>query len=150
MIAPRYFDDMTVGELRTVGPIELTEEECLAFANRYDPQPMHTDREKAEAGPFHGIIASGWQTCALVMRLTVQAKLFGSTLVLGMGIDELRWPTPLRPGDSITAEYEIASITPSKSKPDFGIVKVKTTARNQKGEIVLSMYTSTWVPRRPS
>lgn len=149
MIAPRYLDDLTVGERRTVGPIELTEEESLAFANRYDPQPMHVDREKAQAGPFNGLIASGWQTCALVMRLTVQAKMFGSTMVLGLGVDELRWPTPVRPGDQIIAEYEIVSVTPSKSKPDFGVVKVKTTARNQTNEIVLSMFTSVWVPRTP-
>ncbi len=149
MIKPRYFDELTVGEKRTAGPIELTEAESIAFAERYDPQPMHTDPVVSANGPFHGIIASGWQTCALVMRLTIQAKLFGSTLVLGLGVDELRWPTPVRPGDSITARIRIVSITPSKSKPDFAVVKVKTTARNQHGDVVLSMITSVWVPKAP-
>ena len=149
MIKPRYFDELTVGEKRTAGPIEVTEAECIAFATRYDPQIMHTDPIVSADGPFHGIIASGWMTCALVMRLTIQAKMFGSTLVLGLGVDELRWPTPVRPGDSITAEYEVVSITPSKSKPDFGVVKVKTTARNQHSDVVLTMVTSIWVPKSP-
>jgi acyl dehydratase len=149
VIAPRYFDELTVGETRTAGPIEVTEEESIAFAKRYDPQIMHTDPEISANGPFGGIIASGWMTCALVMRLTIQAKMFGSTLVLGLGVDELRWPTPVRPGDNITAEYEVVSIVPSKSKPDFGVVRVKTTARNQKDEVVLSMITSIWVPKTP-
>jgi len=149
VIAPRYLDDLTVGDTRTAGPIDVTEEECLAFANRYDPQPMHNDKEKAAAYPFGGIIASGWMTCALVMRLTIQAKMFGSTLVLGLGVDELRWPTPVYPGDQITSHYEVVSIVPSSSKPDFGVVRVKTTARNQKEQVVLSMVTAIWVPRRP-
>jgi acyl dehydratase len=149
MIKPRYFDDLTVGEKRTAGPIEVTEAECIAFATRYDPQIMHTDPVVSADGPFRGIIASSWMTCALVMRLTIQAKMFGSTLVLGLGVDKLRWPTPVRPGDSITAEYEVVSITPSKSKPDFGVVNVKTTARNQHNDVVLSMVTSIWVPKAP-
>jgi len=69
----------------------------VAFATRYDPQPMHMDAAFAVQGPFHGLIASGWQTCSLMMRMTIQAKPFGSTLVLGLGVDELRWPTPVRP-----------------------------------------------------
>jgi acyl dehydratase len=145
----RYLEDLTVGERHTAGPIELTEAESVAFATRYDPQPMHMDAAFAVQGPFHGLIASGWQTCALIMRLTIEAKVFGSTLVLGLGVDELRWPIPVRPGDSLSAEIEILSITPSKSKPQFGVVRMKSTGRNQKGEVVLSMTTSVWVPKRP-
>jgi acyl dehydratase len=149
-MTPRYLEDLTVGERHTAGPIELTEAESVAFATRYDPQPMHMDAAFAAQGPFHGIIASGWQTCALVMRLTIEAKVFGSTLVLGLGVDELRWPIPVRPGDSISAEIEILSITPSKSKPQFGVARMRSTGRNQSGEVVLSMITSVWVPRRPA
>jgi acyl dehydratase len=145
----RYLEDLTVGERHTAGPIELTEAESVAFATRYDPQPMHTDAAFAVQGPFHGLIASGWQTCALIMRLTIEARVFGSTLVLGLGVDELRWPIPVRPGDSISAEIEVLSITPSKSKPQFGVVRMKSTGRNQQGEVVLSMITSVWVPKRP-
>jgi acyl dehydratase len=150
MTAPRYLEDLTVGERHTAGPLELTEAESVAFAVRYDPQPMHTDAAFAAQGPFHGLIASGWQTCSLVMRLTIEAKIFGSTLVLGLGVDELRWPTPVRPGDSISAGIEIVSITPSKSKPQFGVVRMRSMGRNQTGEVVLSMITSVWVPRRPA
>ena len=148
-MTPRYLEDLNVGERHTAGPIELTEADSVAFATRYDSQPMHIDPAFAAQGPFHGLIASGWQTCSLVMRLTIEAKLFGSTLVLGLGVDELRWPTPVRPGDSISAEIEILSITPSKSKPQFGVVRMRSTGRNQGGEIVLSMITSVWVPKRP-
>ena len=148
-MTPRYLEDLNVGERHTAGPIELTEADSVAFATRYDPQPMHIDPAFAAQGPFHGLIASGWQTCSLVMRLTIEAKLFGSTLVLGLGVDELRWPTPVRPGDSISAEIEILSITPSKSKPQFGVLRMRSTGRNQGGEIVLSMITSVWVPKRP-
>jgi acyl dehydratase len=96
MTAPRYLEDLIVGERHTAGPIDLTEAESVAFATRYDPQPMHIDATFAVQGPFHGLIASGWQTCSLVMRLTIEAKLFGSTLVLGLGVDELRWAIPFR------------------------------------------------------
>jgi acyl dehydratase len=148
-ITARYLEDLTVGERHTAGPIELTEPESVAFATRYDPQPMHMDVAFADQGPFHGLIASGWQTCALMMRMTIEAKPFGSTLVVGLGVDELRWPTPVRPGDSISAEFEVLSITPSKSKPQFGVARMKSTGRNQNGEVVLSMITAVWVPKRP-
>jgi acyl dehydratase len=145
----RYLEDLAVGERHTAGPIELTEAESVAFATRYDPQPMHIDAAFAAQGPFHGLIASGWQTCSLIMRMTIEAKVFGSTLVLGLGVDELRWPIPVRPSDSISTEIEILSITPSKSKPQFGVVRMRSMGRNQRGEVVLSMVTSVWVPRRP-
>ena len=148
-MTPRYLEDLIVGERHTAGPIELTEAESVAFATRYDPQPMHMDAAFAAQGPFHGLIASGWQTCSLIMRMTIEAKPFGSTLVLGLGVDELRWPIPVRPGDSISAEFEILSVTPSKSKPQFGVARMKSTGRNQRGEVVLSMITAVWVPRRP-
>jgi acyl dehydratase len=146
----RYLEDLSVGERHTAGPLELTEAESVDFATRYDPQPMHIDAVFAAQGPFHGLIASGWQTCSLVMRLTIEAKLFGSTLVLGLGVDELRWPTPVRPCDSISAEIDVLSITPSKSKPQFGVVRMRSTGRKQSGEVVLSMVTSVWVPRKPA
>jgi acyl dehydratase len=145
----RYLEDLTVGERRETGDFLLTEEESVAFARRYDPQPMHTDREAAEFGPLNGLAASGWQTTAIVMRLVAHARQFGSTPVLGLGVDELRWPAPVRPGDTVRAEMEIISITPSRSKPDFGVVRVQITARNQRGEVVLKMIPNLWVPRKP-
>jgi acyl dehydratase len=145
----RYLEDFTIGERKESGWFDLTEEESVAFARRYDPQPMHIDREAAVNGPLHGLTASGWQTTAIVMRLIIEAQPFGSTPVLGLGVDEVRWPTPLRPGDSIRAETEVLSTTPSKSKPEFGVMRIQITARNQRGEVVLKMIPNLWIPRRP-
>jgi acyl dehydratase len=145
----RYLEDFIIGERKESGWFELTEEESVAFARRYDPQPMHIDRAAADSGPLGGLTASGWQTTAIVMRLIIEAKPFGDTPVLGLGVDELRWPTPLRPGDSIHAETEVLSITPSKSKPDFGVMRIQITARNQNGDVVLKLIPNLWIPRRP-
>jgi acyl dehydratase len=150
MTTPRYLEDLTVGERHRAGPIQVAEAEIIAFALRYDPQSMHTDPESAATGPFRGLVASGWQTVSLVMRMIVDAKMFGSALILGLGVDELRWPTPVRPGDSLSAEIEIISVAPSKSKPQFGVVKTRVLGRNQNGTIVLTMVTSLWLPRRPT
>jgi acyl dehydratase len=146
----RYLEDLTVGERRASGEFELTEEESFGFAKRYDPQPMHIDRQAAEMGPLQGLTASGWQTTAIVMRLITEARPFGSTPVLGLGVDELRWPTPVRPGDTIRVEMEVLSITPSRSKPEFGVVRIQMTARNQRDEVVLKMIPNLWIPRRPT
>ena len=144
----RYLEDLTVGERMVAGELLITEEESVAFARRYDPQAMHIDREAAEKGPLGGLSASGWQTTAIVMRLITDARPFGSTPVLGLGVDELRWPMPVRPGDTVRAEMEVVSITPSKSKPRFGVVRIQVTARNQRGEVVLRMIPNLWIPRR--
>lgn len=129
--------------------MEVTEADAIGFADVYDPQPMHNDRNAAARGPFGGLIASGWHTTAMVMRLIVDANPLGGAPVLGLGVDHIRWPNPLRPGDTIHAEIEVMSITPSLSKPDFGVVHIKVTAVNQKGEPVLIMNPNLWVPRRP-
>jgi acyl dehydratase len=149
MPVPRYLEDLAAGEVNTTGSIEVTEAEAVAFATRYDPQSMHTDPHAAGRGVFGGLIASGWHTTAMVMRLIVDSHPLGGAPVLGLGVDELRWPKPVRPGDIIKAETEIVSISPSQSKPDFGVVRLKITARNQNGEIVFTMVPILWVPRRP-
>lgn len=150
MMAPRYLEDLAVGE-RTASPsITVTEADSIDFASRYDPQPMHTGAASPGPDPFDGgLIASGWYTAAIVMRLTVDAQPLGGTPLIGIGVDELRWPKPVRPGDTIHVETEILSIAPSRSKPGFGIVRVKITARNQRDEIVFTMTPALWVPRRP-
>jgi len=149
MPGPRYLEDVAVAEVKTTGSVEVTKSESVAFAARYDPQPMHTDLQAAERGSYGGIIASGWHTVAMVMRLIVDSGPLGDTPVLGLGVDGLRWPKPVRPGDTIQAETEILSITPSRSKPDHGVVRLQVTARNQRGETVLLLTVSLWVPRRP-
>jgi acyl dehydratase len=110
---------------------------------------MHIDREAAARSRFGGLIASGWHTAALVMRLIAEARPFGDTEVLGMAVENLRWRLPVRPGDTLHAEMEVVSATPSESNPVFGTVKFTVTTRNQKGEAVMTHSPVCWVPRRP-
>ncbi len=145
----RYFEDLFVGFRQAVGSVEVTEAECLAFAKAYDPQAMHLDRDAARSR-FGGLIASGWLTAALVMRLIAEAQPFGDTEVLGMAVENLRWRLPVRPGDTLHAEIEVVSATPSESKPAFGMVKFTVTTRNQNGEVVMTHSPICWVPRRPA
>ncbi len=144
----RYFDDLHVGDRFTTPSADVSEADIIDFAKRYDPQPMHLSRAAAAAGPLHGLSASGWHTAALAMRMTIDAKPLGGEPVLGLGVDELRWPNPVRPGDRLTGEIEVVGLTPSRSKPTHGVVRLKTTVRNQNGDVVLSMLPNLWVPRR--
>jgi acyl dehydratase len=148
-MADLYLEDLEPGKRWTGGRFVMTSEEALDFAARYDPQPMHLDAEAASAGRFGALIASGWNTAALAMREIARARLFGDIPVLGLGVDRLMWPKPVFHGDIMDVEWEVVDVVPSKSKPDFGVVKVQTTARNQRGEVVLVMTSNVWVPRRP-
>jgi acyl dehydratase len=150
MAGIRYLEDLTVGERLITHPMEVTEADAIGFAKVYDPQPMHTDPGAAALGPFSGLIASGWHTTAMVMRLIVDSNPLGGAPVLGLGVDQIRWPNPLRPGDTIHAEIEITSITPSQSKPDFGVVRLNVRALNQRNEVVLTMNPNLSVARRPT
>lgn len=125
--------------------VTLTEEDILEFARRFDPQPMHTDPHSPG-----GLIASGWHTAALVMRLVADAKPLGSLPILGLGVDGIQWLKAVRPGDTIQVETEVLAIRPSKSQPTYGIVKLRSTARNQHGEVVYVVTPNCWVPRRPA
>jgi len=146
----RYLEDLSVGEKRLSGTTEVTEPESIEFARRYDPQPMHIDREAALQRRFGGLIASGWHTAAMAMRMIVDAALLGDgDDVVGVGVDSIKWPRPVRPGDVLQAEMEIVSIRPSESQPSFGIVKMNVTVRNQRGEVVMVFQPNCWVPRRP-
>jgi acyl dehydratase len=145
----RYFEDLFVGFRQDAGSVSVDEAEILAFARAYDPQPMHLDREAAARGQFHGLIASGWHTAALAMRLIAEARPFGDTEVLGMAVENLRWRLPVRPGDTLHVEMEVVSVAPSESHPDFGKVKFTVTTRNQDGQVVMVHSPICWVPRRP-
>jgi acyl dehydratase len=149
MPAHRYFEDVSVGDRVPAGSVAVTLEECLEFARAYDPQPMHLDAEAASRSRFKGLIASGWHTAALVMRLVATARPLGDTEVLGMGVENLRWHLPVRPGDTLSVEMEIASMQPSESNRRYGIIKFLITTRNQHGEIVMTHSPICWVPRRP-
>jgi acyl dehydratase len=133
------FEDLKEGELRTFGPRVLTREEILAFAREWDPQPFHVDEAAAARSPFGGLIASGWQTAALTMRLVVDGMLADSTSMGSPGLEELKWLKPVRPGDALSVEVTLGEVTPSRSKPDRGSVKVSYRCTNQHGEAVMTM-----------
>ena len=133
-----YLDDLAPGMRFKAGPVVLTKEDIIAFAKDYDPQPFHTDPEAAKTSFFKQLVASGWQTAAVTMRMLVdEAMPFGGGSI-GMQV-ELSWPKPVLPGDALSVELEILDITPSKSKPGRATATIKTTTTNQNGEIVQVM-----------
>ena len=146
----RYFEDFSVGETWTSRPVTLSEDEIIRYALENDPQPIHTDPVKAAAGRFGGVIASGWQIAALSMRVFVEAGGYGETPMVGMGIDELRWRKPVRPGDTLTVTREVASTERHATRPEFGVIRTKVTVTNQNGEAVMTLYTLGQVPARPA
>jgi acyl dehydratase len=148
MTPARYLEDIQPGDAFESGPVTMVESEMIDFASRFDPQPMHTDPVAARSGPFGGLIASGWYTAALVMRLLNDARPLGATPMVGMS-DSIHWRLPVRPGDVLHARVEVLSVRPSRSRPTHGIVKLRVTTRNQRGEAVMVQEPTVWVPRRP-
>jgi len=144
-----YLEDFHVGQRFTSGVYQMDEERIKAFAAEFDPQPFHLDQSAAQATVFRGLAASGWHTAAVVMRLLVTGGLPIANGVIGLG-GELTWPRPTRPGDTLRVESEILEITPSRSKPNQGIVVVRNTALNQRGEAVQVFTAKLLVFRRPS
>ena len=144
----RHFEDFRVGDTWVSQPVPLSAEEIIAFGLANDPQPMHTDPERAAAGPFGGLVASGWQIAALSMRVFVQSGGYGATPVVGLGIDELRWVRPVRAGDELTVVREIVELRRSASNPRFGIIRTRVTVKNQTGEAVMTLVTNGRVPAR--
>jgi acyl dehydratase len=148
--SPRlYLEDFAVGQIYTVGPIRVSADAIKAYARQFDPQPFHTDEELARSTFFQGLAASGWHTASLTMSLVVQALPIAGG-VIGGGVEELRWPKPLRPGDELRLESEIVVVRPSRSKPGQGLVRVRTTTLNQAEEVVQTMVANLIVPRRPA
>ena len=148
--SPRlYLEDFAVGQVYTAGPVRVSADDIKAYARQFDPQPFHTDEESAYSTFFRGLVASGWHTASLTMSLVVQALPIAGG-VIGGGVDELRWPKPLRPGDELRLEGEIVEVRPSKSKPGQGLVRVRTTTLNRAGEAVQTMIANLIVPRRPA
>ena len=141
---------MRVGESTELGSRTLTEAELIAFARLYDPQPFHTDPAAAKASFFGGLIASGWHTCAIMMRLSVEAMQREGMAGAGSpGIDSCRWLKPVRPGDTLTLRREILEAWPSRTKP-IGIVRSRSEMINQRGETVVAIVGVTMVQRRPA
>jgi len=145
----RYLEDFAVGQ-RFGGAARLTveRERIHSFAEEFDPQPFHLDEAAARASIFRGLAASGWHTAAMTMRLLVESDLKPAGGIVGAGFDEFKWPAPVRPGDVLRVESEILEVRPSKSRPDVGLVKVRTTTYNQDGVAVQVNVGNLLVPRR--
>lgn len=145
----RYFEDYVPGSVYAYGSITLTEDEVLRFAREFDPQPIHTNPQAAESGPFEGLIASGWHTCAIMMRLYADHYISKVAGLASPGIDELRWVRPVRPGDSLSIRTTVQQARVSRSKPDRGLVHTGIEVLNQQGEVVLTMTAMNLLLRRP-
>ena len=147
-VTDRYFEDYAPGSVCVYGQIAMTESDIVEFARRYDPQPMHTDPVAAARGPFGGLIASGWHTTACVMRVLVERYLSHVAALVSPGIDEMRWKAPVRPGDILRVRVTVEEASPSRSKPDRGLVRTLIEVLNQNDEIVLSMRAMNLLLRR--
>jgi acyl dehydratase len=143
-----YLDDFIVGQVFRSGRVRVTEAHIKAFAAQYDPQPFHLDHAAAQATLFGGLAASGWHTMALTMRLLVDGGAPIAGGIIGAGADELRWPRPVRPGDELTVESEVLEIRPSRSRPQQGMMRIRSTTFNQNGEPVQTFVANLVVPRR--
>ena len=146
----RYLDDFAVGQTFGSGRLRIDAQRIKTFAAEFDPQPFHLDEEAARNSLFRGLAASGWHTAALTMRLLVESELKPAGGIVGAGFGEFRWPRPVRPGDELRVESEVLEVRPSKSRPEQGIIKVRTTTLNQDGEAVQISVGNLVVPRRPA
>ena len=135
----RYFEDFPAGARFELGEATIEEPAILAFAREFDPQAIHTDAEAAASGPFGGLIASGWHTAAVMMRLLCDCYLGGSAALASPGIDELRWLLPVRPGDRIRVRGMVVEARRSRSKPDRGLVRTEVEVVNQRDEVVMRL-----------
>ena len=144
----RYLEDFSVGQTFGSGRLRIEEERALAFAAEFDPQPFHLDEAAARRSIFGGLTVSGWYTVAATMRLLVESELKPAGGIVGAGLDELRWLLPVRPGDELHAECEVVEVRPSKSRPEQGLIKLRTTTLNQHDKPVMVFVVNLVVPRR--
>ena len=145
----RYFEDYETGAVFEFGPIEVEEAEVIAYAQRFDPQSIHTDPQAAARGPFNGLIASGWHTIGLLMRLFVEHYLTAVASLASPGVDEVRWTKPVRPGDRLRLRVTVSQTRLSRSKPDRGLVHSFIEGINQDGEVVATFKAMNLVGVRP-
>jgi acyl dehydratase len=143
----RYFDDLKAGDRFQSETFEVPAKSIIEFAEKFDPQKFHLNAKSAERSIFKGLIASGWHTAAITMRLFVKTLSFAEGAI-GLGVDELRWPNAVRPGDMLRVETEILETRLSRSKPSHGIIRLRNVTKNQRGEIVQTMTAHAMLPRR--
>jgi acyl dehydratase len=144
-----YFEDLSVGQRFRSGTYTVDADQIKAFARAWDPQPFHLDEEAAARTVFGGLVASGWHTVAISMRLLVTGELHPANGILGLGVEDLRWLKPVRPGDTLRVESEIVEVRPSMSRPDHGVVKIRHTTTNQEDVPVQVLTSIHLVARRP-
>lgn len=150
-VVTRSYEDFSLGETISLPAYQVDEQEMVAFAERYDPQYFHTDADAARRSPFAGLIASGWLTTAIAMRMQCDGFLGDSSCVGSPGVDEIRWLLPVRPGDILCGTVEVTGLRPSRSRPDRGLVTSAVTIRNQAGERVMTLTTlAIYLRRQPS
>jgi len=147
-IDDRYFEDYVEGDVHSFGRVAVEANEIVEFAKRFDPQAFHTDPEAAKRTPFRGLIASGWHTVGLMMRLYVEHYLTHVASLASPGVDELRWLKPVRPGDTLSVRVTVLKATPSRSKPDRGAVTSFIEVFNQAGEAVMTLRAVNMIARR--
>jgi acyl dehydratase len=148
-MAALYLEDFVVGARFTSGTHTLDADQIKTFARQFDPQPFHLDEEAARHSFFGGLVASGWHTAAITMSLLVESGMPIAGGLIGAG-GELTWPHPTRPGDTLTVESEVLAVTPSRSRPERGMITLRSRTRNQKGEVVQDMTSRMLAWRRPS
>jgi acyl dehydratase len=144
----RYLQDYIEGDVHEFGPLTISQEEIVSFGQKFDPQVFHTDPVRAEDTPYGGLIASGWHTCALFMRLFVDHYLPGPASLGSPGVDELRWLKPVRPGDRLTLRVTVHKVKPSRTKPDRGVLFSFCEMLNQDGNVVATMMAMNLVQYR--
>lgn len=147
-LSEHYLEDFAVGQTFGSGRLRIEGQRALAFAAEFDPQPFHLDEAAARRSIFGGLTASGWHTAAVTMRLLVETELKPAGGLVGAGLDECRWPRPVRPGDELRVKCEVIEVRPSKSHPAQGLIKVRTTTLNQDDEAVLVYVVNMVVQRR--
>jgi acyl dehydratase len=149
-VSELYLEDLHVGDRFGSDTIEVTKETIFEFARQFDPQPFHLEVEAAEKSIFGELTASGWHTAAMSMRLFVTGEFKPVGGSIGLAVDELRWPQPVRPGDVLQVETEILDVRKSRSKPDRGIIRIRNVTTNQRGDVVQTFLAFVMVRRRPA
>jgi acyl dehydratase len=145
-----YFEDFPPGNIRESPARTVTRDEIFTFAGQFDPQPFHLDEEAAKRSIFGGLLASGWHTCAIHMRLMWETYLKDTASMGSPGVDEIRWLKPVRPGDTLRVRFTVLEATPSRSKPDRGVVRSLSEVLNQHGDVVMTVRGLGMFARRPS
>lgn len=146
----QYLEDFAAGQVYRSNRLQVEKQQMLAFASQFDPQPYHLDELAARNSVFKGLAASGWHTAAMTMRLLVDSEFQPADGILGVGLEELSWPRPVRPGDELRVESEVLEVRPSKLRADRGVIRLRTTTLNQNDQPVQVFTGNLLVPRRPA